>query len=197
MYDYKVIDGHLTDVQYNGIGEFHCMQRGLISLEGCPKIVNGFFKCAYNKLTTLKGCPRETETFWGSHNELTTLTGGPEIVKGDFDCFKNKLTSLKGCPKVVTGVFYCGYNLNLEDISDIPADLTSIVAHKCFKIKVFPKHITTTLKLEVEKDVLKRLRQQKHLEILDVKHLSAEFYGESYKVLVREKPLGHQLLEDL
>ena len=63
--------------------------RKLVSLEGCPQIVNGSFDCSHNNLASLKGCP--------------------QTISGSFDCSYNNLTSLKGCPQRI-GVFNCKYN---------------------------------------------------------------------------------------
>jgi hypothetical protein len=59
----------------------------LISLKGCPEIVNGDFWCAYNELISLERCP--------------------EVVKGNFYCNDNRfLYSLEGI-KYVNDWLYC------------------------------------------------------------------------------------------
>jgi hypothetical protein len=100
---------------------FYCFKNELTTLEGCPKVVGGYFDCSNNKLTTLDGCPKEVGgSFDCSHNQLTTLEGCPKEV-GSFDCTHNQLTSLEGCPVKVDGdFFWCYRNPLPKEIMDNP-----------------------------------------------------------------------------
>jgi hypothetical protein len=40
-------------------GYFNCSNNQLISLKGCPDVVDGNFYCSYNNLSSLKGCPNK------------------------------------------------------------------------------------------------------------------------------------------
>ena len=63
-------------IKFNIIyGNFACDRNQLISLKGCPYIVEGNFYCTMNKLTSLEGCPK--------------------IVKGIFNCRKNEVKFVK------------------------------------------------------------------------------------------------------
>jgi hypothetical protein len=51
--------------------DFYCIGNGLISLDGCPKYVNGDFACDNNNLTTLEGCPEKIiGYFWCKDNKI-------------------------------------------------------------------------------------------------------------------------------
>ena len=91
-------------------GNFYCNNNQLITLEGSPREVGGYFNCSYNynQLTTLEGSPKEVGGgFYCNNNQLITLEGGPRSVGGDFGCSSNQLTTLEGSPKEVGGNFYC------------------------------------------------------------------------------------------
>jgi hypothetical protein len=63
-------------------GNINCSHKGLESLEGSPKYVDGSFHC--------------------NSNELQTLEGAPIFVSGVFNCEHNSdLESLEGAPKYV------------------------------------------------------------------------------------------------
>ena len=96
-------------------GFFKCSHnRGLVSLEGAPKVVYGDFYCGYNELKTLKGAPEFAgRNFICECNLLTTLEGAPKEVKGSFFCRRNMLTTLKGAPEKIGGFFDCRYNKSL------------------------------------------------------------------------------------
>jgi hypothetical protein len=53
-------------------GSFYCPDSELISLTGCPDVVEGNFTCYYNG--------------------ITSLVGGPTVVDGNYNCRDNKLT---------------------------------------------------------------------------------------------------------
>jgi len=56
-------------------GWFDCNRNNLISLKGCPKIVDNYFTCGNNKLISLEGCPK--------------------YVHGYFSCVNNKKQFIK------------------------------------------------------------------------------------------------------
>jgi len=71
--DYKNIIKFPEYIQFNKVdGYFSCDSTNLISLRGCPKIINFSFYCNNNMLTSLEGCP-----------EI--------ILRGDFHCQRNKI----------------------------------------------------------------------------------------------------------
>jgi hypothetical protein len=111
-------------------GWFDCAYNELVSLKGCPKIVNDSFSCSDNELTSLEFAPEIIKNGFYCHiNKLTTLDYCPKVIKGSFYCFDNKLISLKGCPKVY-GIFWCHFNdslvslehLNVEDLIELWVD---------------------------------------------------------------------------
>ena len=79
-------------IKFNKVnGNFRCSNNQLTSLEGSPKIVNGYyFDCSNNNLKSLKGCP--------------------EIVDGTFYCHNNEISSFEHFPKHITGHFLCDKN---------------------------------------------------------------------------------------
>ena len=46
-------------IRFNSSGSFDIDDCGIVSLEGCPKEVKGYFSCQMNKITDLKGFPKE------------------------------------------------------------------------------------------------------------------------------------------
>lgn len=65
---------------------------GCIALEKLEKIpvqfnkINGWFDCSDNNLISLKGCPKIVDgNFYCHHNKLKTLEFSPKIVLGDFN----------------------------------------------------------------------------------------------------------------
>lgn len=90
-------------------GCYICSHNKLISLEGCPEIVQTF-ECSHNNLTSLKGAPKRVDNFDCSYNNLTTLEYLPNISWW-LVCDHNKLKTLKGCPQKLIGGFNCSNNL--------------------------------------------------------------------------------------
>ncbi len=100
---------------------FTCYGNLLVSLEGCPKSVNGNFSCGDNRLKSLKGCPEYVGAeFCCSWNQLKSLEGTPQEISNDFRCSYNKLTSLQGAPRKIKGNFNCAHNIiwSLEGAPD-------------------------------------------------------------------------------
>ena len=97
----------------------------LVSLEGCPKKVNGSFHCQNCKITSLQYCPQEVKGnfFCQFCFNLTSLEGAPEIINGIFSIYGNTdLTSLEGAPKLVKSYFDCrdcGRKFNKREIKKI------------------------------------------------------------------------------
>ena len=110
-------DGRFTVKFKEWDWDFNCLDTDLISLEGCPDYVRGYFDCRYcRNLLSLKGAPKEVGgDFWCSRcYKITSLEGSPRKVGGDFLCEScYGLTSLKGAPKEVGGDFWCNDCVNL------------------------------------------------------------------------------------
>lgn len=92
-------------------GKFDCSGLGLITLKGCPKILNSSFLCKNNKLTSLKYAPQKVKGYFNcSQNQLKTLKGVPEVIEGSFDCSYNNLNSLLFLPKIIEHNLYIQHN---------------------------------------------------------------------------------------
>jgi hypothetical protein len=78
MKSIKTEIGDFTGKHYEG--RFNRTGYDLTSLEGAPRIVDGYFDC--------------------SNNQLTSLEKAPEIIRGDFWCIENNFESLKGLLRV-------------------------------------------------------------------------------------------------
>lgn len=92
-------------------GDFTIWKNKLITLEGCPREVGGYFNCSDQELTTLEGSPIEVgESFICSNNKLVSLEGAPREVVRSFGCSNNNLTTLEGAPIKVGENFYCSHN---------------------------------------------------------------------------------------
>ena len=87
-------------VNFNKVsGDFDCSANELITLKGCPKIVEGFFKCTHNNLKSLKYSPEYIEgEFACENNDLKTLDYLPQRGVKEVFASNNKITSLKGLP---------------------------------------------------------------------------------------------------
>lgn len=139
------------------------------------KIINGSFDC--------------------SGKDLTSLEGGPEVVNGNFFCNWNLLTSLKGCPKTIKGYFDCRVNPNLTDISDLPEGTLVLDISGCPKVKTFPKNIKDSLTIAFnDKRILNRIKKLSYLEIVEE---DFDNIWKHYLITVKEKSLGHKMLEAL
>ena len=114
--------------EYKG-GNVNIVENKLLSLEGCPEQITGYFNCSYNKLKSLMGGPKIINgDFACTHNGLTSLVGGPEIIASNYWCKTNRLTDLVGCASHIA-MLNCSENY----------DITSLVGiHKIIKsCKVF------------------------------------------------------------
>lgn len=125
-------------------GDF-VINKDLVSLEGCPTEVQGYFKIDSRELESLVGSPRIVKSDYRINNsKIQNLVGCPDFVGRDFELGGNKnlsslqgsencevkncfevhgcnLTSLEGGPKVFDGsIFRCGNN-GLQTLSGAPA----------------------------------------------------------------------------
>jgi hypothetical protein len=89
--------------------DFDCSDNNLESLEGAPKVVEGYFCCRNNK--------------------LKSLVGAPQVVKADFFCNNNKLINLVGAPQEVEGSFNCRNNTISE--KTLLLIYETMCTHKC------------------------------------------------------------------
>ena len=103
---FKDLYGDKSNEVYNG--DLDISDKGLTSLEGCYKKVEGNFYCSYNKITSFKYCPDIEGDFSCHNNKITSFEFCPD-VEGDFNCAYNEITSFKFCPDI-NGDFYCSYN---------------------------------------------------------------------------------------
>ena len=78
-------------LQFNKVYQsFSCSCNNLISFEGSPKEVNGYFICQNNKLTSFQYAPR--------------------IIRAWFDCQNNNIKTFEYFPSYISGAFQCDYN---------------------------------------------------------------------------------------
>ncbi len=146
-------------------GTFECSNKGLTSLEGAPKNVNGNFFCAENQLTSLAGGPiimsLHPSTYNCSHNrKLTSLEGCPEIVGSlvangcalitlvgapstcsVLEVSSNNLTSLHGLPESMHRL-NCSHN-KLISLRGCPSQVESLLCDQnpFQSLDGFPKDI--------------------------------------------------------
>lgn len=66
-------------------GDFDCSKMGLTSLEGAPKIINGYFKCIDNPLKSFIGAPEKVNgDFYIGGKTRISLEGITRHINGDF-----------------------------------------------------------------------------------------------------------------
>ena len=99
-------------------GDFTIWQSQLITLEGCPRYVEGDFMIT------------------GSQN-LTSLEGGPKIVNGDYYCTEIAFTSMDGAPEHVGQVFSITYTRQLP--------LLRLLQYKGLDVLVAPAEVRQIL----------------------------------------------------
>lgn len=130
-------------------GAFYCVESNLLSLEGGPRIVKGFYGVENNKLsnligspdeayellvsgnpslTTLEGCTQSLVSFNASYCNLKNLIGGPttilpNTIAGSVSYYKvdsnPNLTSLQGAPTKVPRSF-SATSCGLENLVGAP-----------------------------------------------------------------------------
>ena len=102
------------------MGDFDISSCGLISLMGCPEVVDGSFICTNNRLRDLKMGPKSVQGNYDiRQSNLYSLDGAPKHIKWDFDASYNSLSDLLGSPSVVDGSFYVS-NCLLMTLSGAP-----------------------------------------------------------------------------
>lgn len=96
-------------------GTFYSANLGLITLIGCPKIVDGAFYSHGNNYDTLEGSPEvlNGDYFNCRESNLKSLKGCTKIIHGNFSCSDNMLKSVDYAPKIVYGNFYCYGNYKI------------------------------------------------------------------------------------
>ena len=104
---------------------FFCNEcENLTSLVGAPEIVNDMFKCSdCPNLISLEGAPKHTKSFKCENcTSLTSLVGLSESkIEESFSCTGcNKLTSLEGLPEKINGDFRCDNCPNLTSLKGLP-----------------------------------------------------------------------------
>ena len=99
-------------------GDFWCNNNKLKNLEYSPKIVKGYFDCSNKQLESLKGCPDKLDYLDCHNNNLTSLKSDLKEVYG-LNCNFNQLISLEGCPQIINDDFLCNYN-NLTSLEGCP-----------------------------------------------------------------------------
>ncbi|PLY06109.1 MAG: hypothetical protein C0625_10790 [Arcobacter sp.] len=105
------IEGDRLPINFEKVsGYFDISSNDLISLEGCPKIVEKDFDCSKNKIESLFGSPNSVGDFNCSHNRIKSLSYTPKEVEGYFDCSNNELLSIEGSPRTIRGYFKCSHN---------------------------------------------------------------------------------------
>ena len=97
--------------------------RKLLTLEGCPNIINGNFDCSGSRsLPSLKGAPKYVQRFTcNGCIKLENLEGSPEIVQGHFvanNC--DSLLNLKGITRKIGGSIFLKDCINLESLEGLP-----------------------------------------------------------------------------
>ncbi len=144
--DIRIIDGVLESLE--GFpklvdGYFYIRGNKLTSLHGAPEYVGRSFYCDFNELTTLKGAPKIINgTFGCEHNKLTSLSGGPEEVADDFICRGNQLITLYGSPRRVGRNFLCSEGNKLKSLKGAPKEiggLFSFCAENLESLEGLPK----------------------------------------------------------
>ena len=92
---------------FNEVVRFSCDDNDLTTLEGCPKIVRGWFTCSSNKLTSLEHSPKIVEGDFGCwyNHHITSLEGLDDTYINEMLYVRhcNNLYSLKGFPKKAGG----------------------------------------------------------------------------------------------
>ncbi len=108
-------------IKFNQInGNFSITNNALVSLYGCPNIVDGAFNCSQNKLKSLKWGPvGGMSSYFCDLNELIDLEGCAQEIGSHFMCSDNFLTSLKGGPRIVGHNYFATEN-DLQTLEYFP-----------------------------------------------------------------------------
>ncbi len=117
----KILDEHFTITGHHTIDDAGFITvNGLCRLdEVCQQLpvkfrsVQGSFICMEKQLISLNGCPKICGVFSCVGNNLTNLIGAPDIVQGTFLAHENNLETLEGLPKIVHGQLWLPFLPNL------------------------------------------------------------------------------------
>jgi len=127
-------------------GGFHCPMRGMTSLRGCPRLVQGSFFCSGNSLKN------------------SGLIGGPQQVTGDYGASFCGLESLEGIAFKIEEDVYINDN-NLHSLEFIPKEIGSlyIISNPIKTLEFFPDVIKGDLHYTASeilnyKSILKRCK---------------------------------------
>jgi len=71
--------------------------------------INGLFSCSNNQLISLEGSPKEVNGFFCHNNKLTSFQYAPKIIRGLFDCRNNNIKSFEYFPNFVHDL-WCEFN---------------------------------------------------------------------------------------
>jgi hypothetical protein len=114
-------------------GDFDASECGLETLEGSPRIVEGYFNVAENKLTNLEGSPEKvTGAYNCSSNEIKDVTGISKSIFGHVvDLEGNPIESLKGFDYGDPN-FVLPRTIWLTDFDDVSADFLKKIARTCY-----------------------------------------------------------------
>jgi hypothetical protein len=116
--------------------DFDASSCDLQSLEGAPRIVNGYFNVSENKLTSLEGSPEEVLGLYNcSANEIKDVVGISKRIEGTIDLEDNPIESLKGFnyedPK-----FQLSRTIWITDQDESPTEFLKGIAKTCYAYKI-------------------------------------------------------------
>ena len=115
-------------------GYFHCNSNKLKSLEYSPQVIKDSFDCSKNDLTTLISGPKNVTSYICNDNKLKSLIGLEQIKKDGYLSFGgNNLISLKGIPDNFSGKLVIINNINLKSFDYIPNILYEL---NCFNTSI-------------------------------------------------------------
>lgn len=102
----KFYNGKLPLNFRNINGSFTCTNNGLISLKGCPKIIEGFFNIGWNDVSELDYFPTKIDgSFTCSHNPLISFKGMEKCnISGSINCRNTHIESFNGIPNNHNGI---------------------------------------------------------------------------------------------
>lgn len=116
--------------------DFDASSCDLQSLDGSPRIVNGYFNVSENKLTSLEGSPEEVLGLYNcSANEIKDVVGISKHIEGTIDLEDNPIESLKGFnyedPK-----FQLSRAIWMTDQDESPIEFLKGIAKTCYAYKI-------------------------------------------------------------
>lgn len=117
----------LTSIKiYFELNGFHrlrfldCSNNQITTLKGLPFRLDFGLFCKNNLLSTLVGGPSQVNgCFYVNGNNLTDLNGAPDLITVSLSVDNNNLKSLYGISSFIKFNFWCRFNENLIDVSDI------------------------------------------------------------------------------